>query len=700
MTSERTIVLYIAPNGSDRWSGRRREASPDGADGPLATLEGARREIRNLRWNSPADTTVEVRLLSGLYALKEPFVWRPSDGGRVSFVADGGGSALIHGGERISHWRESTLNGRRAWMAHLPEVQRGTWNFRQLYVNGEPRRRPRWPKHGMLTMESVPGYRLEGSLSHGLFDGADRFHYQEGDVRRFRNVTDAEAVVLHYWVEERMPIQSLNEEQRLIVSDRRSVFALRDDVQVKYAEYYIDNVFEALDAPGEWYLDRVEGMLYYLPHDHETLDNTELYAPRLAQLIRLEGRPECGEFIEDVRFEGISFAYADWYLPDGGDPELSSETEGMDRLQLAGSPQAGYHLPGALSLRGARRCAFIGCRAFSVGFYAFDFREGCADNRIHGCEIADTGGGGIKLSGGAYGSPAALQSGRHKFTENHIHRGGLVFPSAVGIVIRHAFDNDVTDNHIHHYAYTGISCGWVWGYAPHVSRDNRIEYNEIHDIGASGLNDMSGIYLLGVQPGTVVRGNIVYRVYQKNYGGWGIYLDEGSSHILVENNVAYDTGSETLHLNSGRENIIRNNIFAFGQFGGFRHSNRKEHIGLTLSRNIFMTDGAPIFYMGWNNGVEDRSFLSDTNLLWDVSGRPIQHRDSRWDEEAGKYVYHDIPHAAFLATNRDLNSVIADPGFADAAERDFRMPADSPAGKIGFLSFEAGRKGARKCTTM
>src|SRR5579875_487287 len=92
--------------------------------------------------------------------------------------------------------------------------------------------------------------------------------------------------------------------------------------------------------------------------------------------------------------------------------------------------------------------------------------------------------------------------------------GALVAPATVFLLIAH--------NHIHDLFYSGISCGWVWGYAESVSHDNRIEYNHIHDIGQRLLSDMGGIYTLGVQPGTVLRGNLIYNVEKHNYGGWAI----------------------------------------------------------------------------------------------------------------------------------------------------------------------------------
>ncbi|WP_169239372.1 right-handed parallel beta-helix repeat-containing protein [Candidatus Roseilinea sp. NK_OTU-006] len=679
--------LFVSPHGHDNWSGRRPDPNAEGTDGPLASLGRARDLLRQRKqrgeWRGP--TTVWIR--GGRYELSAPLVFTPDDSAPVTYAAYPGERPVLSGGRRISDWQvvahpiHPSLG--KIWMAELPDVAAGKWAFRQLFVNGERRHRPRLPKitpgadgrDDFYRIAHVANVRLENATINDLFDGCDRFIAAPGQFDAWRNLGDVEVVLLHYWVEERMAVASYDPEAREVVFTRPSVFALRDDFTPRYARYYVDNVFEALTEPGEWYLDRATGRLYYMPLPGERIETVEAYAPAMEQLLKLDGDPDHGRYVEFLRFQGITFEHADW-----GAFDLS--------------PQAACHLPGALALTGARCCAIEDCVVRHVGYYGIELGDGCRGIRIVGNDIGDLGGGGIKLGGADAGGPLCRRNGDHCITDNHIHDGGKVFHSAVGILARHTFGNRIAHNHIHDFYYSGISCGWVWGYAESVSRDNRLEKNHIHDLGKGWLSDMGGIYTLGVQPGTVIRGNLIHDVEKANYGGWAIYLDEGSAHILVEDNVCYNTSSQPHHTHYGRENILRNNIWAFGREGQVALSRAESHVSLTFERNIVVTRDQPIFIGGYSNDLSKRSIISDLNLFWDASGSEVVLSSMRQSGRTGPAPKFNLSEWQ-AATGNDRHSIVADPGFKDAANFDFTLAPDSPAWQLGFRPIDLSDVGPR-----
>ncbi|MBN1674711.1 MAG: right-handed parallel beta-helix repeat-containing protein [Kiritimatiellae bacterium] len=684
--------LYVSTTGNDRWSGRLPNPNAARTDGPLATLEKARDVLRGRRrggaWRGPCT----VWLRGGRYFLDRPLVFGPEDSAPVTYAAYPGERPVLDGGCRIEGWRKERLRGREVWVADIPAVRDGTWYFRQLFVNDRRARRSRWPKvdrapgqRNFLRIAGVPGLTIEeAGRRHG---GQAAFELARGDMKDAEHPADVEAVVLHLWIDERMPVAEYDPATRVLRSTRRSVRPLRDDRAPRWAKYYLDNVFETLGEPGEWYLDRKAGRVTYVPRRGERIGQIEAYAPRLLHLLTIEGDPDNGRFVSDLRFVGLDFEHAEWEQP-AVTPRRSGP--GPD-LPLASASQAASALSAALVLRGARCCAIEDCRVRHVGWYGIELGEGCTDNRMVGNELADLGGGGIKLAGADARGPAARRTGANRITDNHIHDGGEVFHAAVGILAMHAFANVIAHNHIHDLFYSGISCGWVWGYADNVSKDNRIEANHIHDLGFAWLSDMGGIYTLGVQPGTLIRGNVIHDIEQAVYGGWGIYLDEGSSHILVENNECWRLGCDPFNQHYGRENVVRNNIFAFGGQSVVSLSRGEAHNSFTLERNILLSNGEPFFIGGYGSDPARPEYVSDLNLLWDMSGR----QRTKVGKLKAQKVRRGASWAAWRKGGRDRHSLVANPRFRNAKKGDFRLAPSSPAFRLGFRPLSREPAGPR-----
>ena len=690
--------FYVSTTGNDGWSGKLAEANAEKTDGPLLTVGKARAKVAELRRSGACLEPLTVWVRGGRYALSTPLRFGPEDSGPTTYAAYPGEEPVLDGGTAIGGWNETTVNGVTAWVADVSAVLQDGQPFRSLFVNGQRAVRPRLPKQDFFWMAEAP-HCPDGQL----FEGADHFKAKPGDIQEWRNLNDVDVIVMHFWVEERMPIASFDPETGEVQSSRRSVFVLKDDVHNCPAKYYVENVFDAMTEPGEWYLDSGNKQVYYIPREGETPENTTVMAPQVWQLLRVQGDLDNGKAVTGLSFSGLAFENTDWSHVTGFgrwvDPYLPPEqwrkrdsyrhfvvaNEADPYQEYAAMPQAAFHIPGAIVLSGAERCALEDCRVAHVGWYGIDVQEGCFGNRIVGNEITDLGAGGVKLDGADFEGTPAWRNGNNQITDNHIYDGGHVYLSACGIAAIHSFGNNMSHNHIHDFFYTGISCGWIWGFADNISYNNRIEKNHIHDLGKTILSDMGGIYTLGVQPGTVLRGNLIHDIEKSNYGGWAIYPDEGSAHLLIENNVCYNTSSTVFHQHYGRENIVRNNIWAFGREGIIQLSRRGEaHNSLTFERNIILSNGQGIHIGGYGHKLPEPNLMSDLNLIWDVAGEPFA---TQGEEK--------LSVAQLQEFGLETHSVVADPKFADAGNADFTLAEDSPAFALGFKAIDLSDVGPR-----
>lgn len=683
-----SITFYVAPGGNDAWSGRLAQPNPAGTDGPFASIHRAQRAVRDLR--KPGQLTGPVTvLIRGVHRLAAPIVFTPEDSGTkdapVTYAACPGERPVLSGGRPITGWRRGPGD---IWTAEVPEVKAGQWYFRQLFV--KPRaaasqadasnrpaaagdsssansglddgwrraRRARNPNDGYFRVQGLVDPKPKAEWNQGV----DKFRFQAGDVAAYHDLGNVEAVVFHSWNTSRVRIASVDKTQGIVTFTGPTIF--RPLAWDPAQRYYVENARELLDSPGEWYLDRQTGVLSYWPLPGADVQSAEIVAPVLGELVRFDGDPDAGRFVDHVRLLGLSLQHADWTLPERG----------------YGDPQAAVTVPAAVFAKGARFCAVEQCEIAHVGTYGIWFSRGCKENRIVQNDIYDLGAGGVRIGEDKMAATDVAEATANVVSNNYIHDGGHVYAGAVGLWLAQSSHNEISHNEIHSFDYSGMSIGWNWDFSPNRTHHNRIEQNHVHHVVRGVLSDAGGIYTLGIQTGTVIRGNIFHDIFP--YAGrpamaWGIYLDSGSTGLLVENNIVYHTLTGGVMNTGGPGNTFRNNIFALsGQHAAWRYSWQKEPPSV-FERNIFYLTQGELFHA--DGGASDFRSRWDHNLFWRTDGQSLRFYGDAFEE--------------WQAKGMDRHSLVADPQFVDPARFDFRLKPGSPAAQLGFQPIDTSRNG-------
>lgn len=610
--------------------------------------------IGHARQTTESDT-LYIHLASGNYNLDRPIVLTEHDIRPIVFEGDSKNKPVISAGRRISGWSRTPQGW---WKCHIPEAANYRWRFEQLFINGRRATRARTPDKGFYTVTNASeDVHFQGYGRSPLY-ATQTIHTDPSELGDLRNMPQAEveqvvARFYHKWDNTTKFIQyALPDSGRFFVTGRG--MQPWNSIQ-RGSKYFLENYRAALNAPGEWFLD-AEGTLLYIPREGEDLATAECYASMLPQIVIIKGTPQAP--VSGKTFRHITFAYAASYIP----------RNGHEAQQVAADEEA------AIMVDHARRIAFEDCEVLHTGNYAIWLREDCHDNKILHTFIHDIGGGGIKIGQTKQPSAGKDVTGG-TLVENCILRHlGLDFPCAGGIIIFHSAHNRILHNEICDLRYTGVSVGWIWGYAPSAAVDNEVGFNHIHHIGWGELSDMGAVYTLGISPGTRIHDNVIHDVWSYDYGGWGLYTDEGSTGVVMENNLVYNTKCGGFHQHYGKDNIIRNNIFAWGWLQQLQFSRVEEHRSLTFAHNIILMKHGELLAGAWDKGIIDMNM----NCYYDVTGkRPsvLGHDFSEWQ------------------TMKEPRSIWENPRLRDPENGDFHFVSKKTARKIGFVPFDYTKAG-------
>ncbi|MGK2878220.1 MAG: right-handed parallel beta-helix repeat-containing protein [Solirubrobacterales bacterium] len=535
------VQIWVSPNGNDEGVGSKSD--------PFRTLERARNLVRARLKTRDADMI--VNLLDGNYRLKKTFWLDARDSGRagrsVTYRAAPDAKPRISGAFKAENW--TLING--DLNIYRAKVPVGT-QTRQLYVNGRRALRARG--------QSYP---------NGFVRTTDGFQAPDSTMSTWGNQSDIEAVTLTQWKMMRCPLASISGQQLTMQQpcwNNVNVFPYLWSFQTIVR---FENAYELLDSAGEWYLDKTEGWLYYIPRVGEELATADVEVPVVEALI--SGRGSVTAPISNINFRGISFEYGTWLNPSGPNGYAADQSGfhlngGGHVANVIGHDPNTARTPGNVRFTLARRINFTGNDFRRLGGVGLDFATGSQNISIIGNRFEDISAAGVQLGGvdtiDHHPTVASQKTKDNKISNNLITRIGLEFQDAPGIFIGFTTRSTVRNNEISYVPWSGIAIGWGWGLldpggflglpgavpgqwgnytTPTASSGNRILSNRIKRF-LNVLWDGGAIYTQGQQGATAADGELiagnVASEKRRLAGGNTFYTDGGSRYVTLENNVS------------------------------------------------------------------------------------------------------------------------------------------------------------------
>lgn len=642
--------FYISPNGNDKNAGTESL--------PFGSINGALDNIARMRKGNRVKRDVDIILKSGTYYLAEPILITPNnwDGnGKLTIRGEDNNTPVLKGSIRLQQFERVSD---RLWKMDISQtIRKNNLEVQQLFINGQRAVRARTPNKGNLFKTgNVTEKPIRGATKSVLKEISmtnEQMNALKSASKDIRNVVIS---FNHKWDRTRGYIDNISTRNNKINFIAETVPPWLD--LASDSQFFFENSIAFLDEPGEWFLD-ADGILYYIPKENETIATTVAEVPVIDKLLQISGITD--KTVQNISFRNISFQHTKYTMPKKGEKPQ----------------QAASNTSASITLDFAQNIVFEACEIANISNNAVWMKTGCIDNRIIHCYIHDMGIGGIKIGDIRPPITSAYTTERIIVYNNIIHNGGYEIPTGVGITIFHSGNNMITHNDIGNFKYSGVSVGWIWGYGRSVSKNNKIEFNHIHHLGWGELSDMGGVYTLGPSEGTVINNNVIHDIYSYDYGGWGLYTDEGSTGVLIKNNLVYNCKSSGFHQHYGKENIIRNNIFANQIKAQLEATLREDHLSFSFTNNIvYFSRGVLIGKKGW----EVININSDRNIYWDTRTRNIHFLDFSFEN------WKKI-------TKKDKNSIIADPLFREPGNYDFRFRSGQNIEKINFTPFDYSQAG-------
>ncbi|HEY3328772.1 MAG TPA: right-handed parallel beta-helix repeat-containing protein [Capsulimonadaceae bacterium] len=700
--SAEPLALYVSPTGNDAWSGSLPAPNKAKTDGPFATLQRAQQALRTLPRAERDKQGVTIMLREGSYSLAAPLRFTDQDSGTANaqtvIGAYRGESVTVSGGRAVRQWRPYMGDIIQADVSGISELRTGSATNggsvtpygggstqvpnNELFCDGARMDLARWPN----VAETAKGGGWAFTAGVPSKGQRTQFYYDGDEPKNWKHPELAQVHIFasYDWSDCYSPVASIDSATHLVT------LAKPTDYDIAMGRrYYVRNVFEELDAPGEWYLDRAASTLYVYPPAGDIAKRS----------VEISVLPTL-----------MSFDHAHDIV-----------VSGLAMTSVTGD---------AIEMRASSRIRIEASDIANTGKSAVRIND-CDSCVVDSCRIHDTGVGGVIAHGG---DRKTLTPSKVVISNNHIYRFGRLVKcytpsvsiSGVGMTVTHNLMHDgphsailvsgndhiISFNEIHHVCLETSDCGAIYMGRDWTFRGNSITCNKIHDVPGFGYTkyDQSagevvysnfgaaqGVYLDDGVSGFDVTGNIIYRI-----ADMGVQLGGGRDHRIV-NNVIVDTargiGIDARYM-TWDAGVLRERLAAvpfstppwserYPKLSApMRHDGWPE--GNEITGNVFARsapDTDPTKRSPWFRGdtavsyqVPSDATTIDRNIYWNAGGKV--NISARFIERATKLplqMWDDWQKTGF-----DTSGLSVDPQFVDVTRDDYRLRATSPAYKIGI----------------
>jgi hypothetical protein len=622
------IAFFVSPQGNDTYPGTKAQ--------PFKTLEVARDAVRK----SDHSRMVIVWLRGGVYERREPFELTVEDSGSVArpviYRAWPGEEVRIVGGKPIKGWKpvidEAVLDRlvpeargkvlqvdlKRLPLEDYGQVKGGGL---ELFFNDKPMTLARWPNEGFVNIVGlVEPNTVNVRGTKGSKTG--KFMYKGDRPKRWVHENDVWVHGYWFWdwADERQKVESIDTEKRII-----SIVPPFHHYGYRVGQWFYGmNILAELDTPGEWYLDRETGILYFWPP--APIEEKGAVVSVSDTLVTLTD-------VSHVTIQGVIF-------------EACRST--------------------AVVMKGCAHTQIAGCVLRNLGSTAVRV-EGGRNNGVVACDIYGTGSGGIALVGGE--RPSLTPAG-HIAENNHIHHYGRwnrMYTPAIAI---DGVGNRAVHNLIHDAPHMAIAFG---------GNDHSIEFNEIHNVCLES-NDAGAIYAGRdwTMRGTVIRRNYLHDITGfRGRGCVGVYLDDMFCGTKIYANVFYRV-TRAAFIGGGRDCTVENNIFV--DCRPSLHIDARAMGWASDAVDTTMTERLKA--MPYASELWRERYPELVRILEDEPAAPkgnVVARNISWGGQWDEVGSEARPYITFLD-----NCVSEDPLFEEAPPKTFRLRDNSPAYRVGF----------------